>query len=197
MYFLNVPDCELSRYLETNFTTIKDEFVNEILPKVVSNKPNYLIQNGELLYQEKILITAFKLHPSLLDRFELAIVSKRWPLHSDGHFYPYPERLKYDSVFNYIKDLPYVRQGFIDTLFPNASIARHLGVSSDCYRLHLTLTENPEFVFEVEGHFKSWQTGDMFMFDDGNLQHSVVNNGLSNGETRSVLILDILKSHFV
>jgi len=83
-------------------------------------------------------------------------------------------------------------RAFIARMAPNSEIGRHKDkgdVSARTHRIHLPIVTNPACLFTVDDETEHLAAGELWLIDNTNKYHSVVNGG---SEYRIHLILDVL-----
>jgi hypothetical protein len=190
---------KIADYYTTHYDELKSEFIEHVMPMNKADKPKYTRHTGELLYDGRIDVVAFKLTKTLLDVNELRLT--RW---TDTHgLYRYPFKNRYPEVYDKLIRWQDFINTFDDTLeqcffniaYPKANLSYHYGVSNHAWRAHICFQTNPGFIFNIEGDKKKWEEGmdNSFMFDDGNLSHGVDYEEMNVEQPRIVSILDIKK----
>jgi hypothetical protein len=79
--------------------------------------------------------------------------------------------------------------------YPGSRLRHHLGLNPEYIRIHYCLFESPFCMFDIEGWSRTWKSGEIFGFDDGNVFHGTDHKNLLGAAPRVILMIDMKKSY--
>jgi hypothetical protein len=195
-HYIYFNSCPILDDLTNNWQAIRDEYFAQLKNEDEDSgiKANYVTEfGGDILYTGEFKSMPLMLRSSLIDKFEADNIEWDDWLQPGGRTIRfYHDRLDNMPIVDrwLMEHIDIVGSMTVNVAIPGCRLNHHYGLNPDYLRLHLVLQGAEGCEFDIENERHTWQTGELFAFDDCHVFHGTRHTGTV---PRIIMLIDIDK----